>query len=695
MTDLLKNLNPDQQKVVQAIEGPVLVLAGAGSGKTRALTHRIAHIIAQGAGRPDELLAVTFTNKAAGEMRERVHTLLRGRGAPQAIGTFHSIGARLLRAHASCLTRSARFTIYDAADSGRIIRRALDTLSLSRQQYHLHTLAAIISRAKNELIAPTALAEQARSALEEAAARVYARYEELLQEADAYDFDDLLREPVLLLTRHPDIAAAYHERWRFLSVDEYQDTNPLQDRLLHLLLSPAKNICVVGDDYQAIYSWRGARVDHILQFEQRFPNCTTIYLTRNYRSTSAILTAANNVIAANVHQKHKELWTRRDTGVPVQVVALPSGRAEAARIREAISTHVQRGGMLRDCVVLYRTNAQSRAFEEEFLTYRVPYTIVGGFRFYERREVKDALALLQLSANGKGHLAVQRIAEALWRGIGPKTLAAWQQAAATEGWLSVLQRESAHRPVLRPAVAACAAACEREFNTVGDRLEFLVERSGYTAWLKRLPDAQERGENIEELINVASSYASVEQFLEEAALLTDLDTLETKRDRVCCMTLHAAKGLEFPAVFVVGCEEGLLPHENSLGNIREMEEERRLLYVGMTRAQVQLMLTYARVRQWHGGVSLRSPSRFLQDLPESVETLTIEDDTNLEEPAVHAEEFLWQREAGSNFAVGEFITHERFGRGVVIGAKPGSVTCVFENHGVKTIDSAQATAEPA
>ncbi|MBI4021933.1 MAG: UvrD-helicase domain-containing protein [Candidatus Andersenbacteria bacterium] len=695
MTDLLKNLNPDQQKVVRAIDGPVLVLAGAGSGKTRALTHRLAYIIAQGAARPDEMLAVTFTNKAAGEMRERVRRLLRGRLVPEAIGTFHSIGARLLRREARYLTRSARFTIGDAADSERLIRRALDDLSLARQQYHPRTLAAIISRAKNELIAPPALAEQARSTLEKVGAQVYMRYEEILQATDMYDFDDLLREPVQLLTRQPEVAAMYYERWRFLSVDEYQDTNPLQDRLLHLLLSPAKNICVVGDDYQAIYSWRGARVDHILQFEQRFPNCTTIYLTRNYRSTAAILSAANRVIAANIHQKHKELWTRRDAGVPVQAVALPSGRAEAAWIREAISDRVQRGGKLRDCVVLYRTNAQSRAFEEEFLTYRVPYTIVGGFRFYERREVKDALALLQITANGNGHLAVPRIAESLWRGIGPKTLAAWQPSAATEGWLSVLQRESVQRPVLQPAVGALAAASERTFETVGDQLDFLIRRSGYAAWLKRLPDAEEREENLAELINVASGYASVEQFLEDAALLTDLDTLEARRDRVCCMTLHAAKGLEFPAVFLVGCEEGLLPHENSLGNIREMEEERRLLYVGMTRAQVQLTLTYVAVRQWHGGVSMRSPSRFLRDLPESVATLTIEDEENSEVTAVQADELLWQGEGGSSFAVGEFITHESFGRGVVIGAKAGRVTCVFERDGVKTIDSAQATAEPA
>ncbi|PIT98062.1 MAG: hypothetical protein COT71_02745 [Candidatus Andersenbacteria bacterium CG10_big_fil_rev_8_21_14_0_10_54_11] len=700
MRDLLADLNPDQQRVVQAVHGPVLVLAGAGSGKTRALTHRIAYIIAKGEARPEEILAVTFTNKAAAEMRERVHQLLQGRSAPpSAIGTFHAIGARMLRQQAQFLSRSQQFMILDSGDSERIVRRTLDDLSYSRTQFHPRKLKAFISRAKGDSLSPQDTAAQAGSTFEDVAARVYARYEELLQQEDAYDFDDLLREPVRLLEREQRIRDTLRARWRFVSVDEYQDTNPMQDRLLELLLGNEQNICVVGDDYQAIYSWRGARVDHILEFPLKYPHCTTVYLTRNYRSTPAILAAANAVIAANVEQMHKELWTEKQPGTAVRAVSLPSGQAEAAWVRKELEHYTQAGGRLRECVVLYRTNAQSRAFEEEFLTNRLPYTIVGGFRFYERREVKDALALLQLASGSGGRLAVQRLADALWRGVGPKTLQTWQirlskKGAAAGGWLEVLQTEASRRPVIRPAAVALRAAGARTWETVGDLLSFLLTQSGYVRSVARLADGEERQENLDELINVASGYADSHRFLEEAALLSDIDTLDAAQDRVTCMTLHAAKGLEFPVVFLTGCEEGLLPHENSVGSLREIEEERRLLYVGMTRAQEQLTLSYAASRYLHGTSSFRTPSRFLKNLPVEVVRTEPAVLTPSDEWVVEADDLLWTGEATNNFAVGDFVLHPGFGRGVVIGAAGTRVTCVFDGHGVKTVASEQVS-EPA
>lgn len=711
MRDILADLNEKQQAAVKAVSGPVLILAGAGSGKTRVLTYRIAYLVQQKLARPEELLAVTFTNKAAREMKSRILTLTRHQSAVT-VGTFHGLGARLLREQAAMGNRSVNFGICDTHDSEVLIRQALQEHGVSRREWTPSHMHHRISLAKNALRDPTQLQAQAESTVDELVSHIYARYEQLLLKNNAYDFDDLLVTPVKLLEQAPHIRVLYQQRWRFLSVDEYQDTNPLQDRWLKLLLGPEKNICVVGDDYQTIYSWRGARVDHILHFEEQFPGCQTIYLTQNYRSTPAILSTANQVIAANRQQKHKTLWTVRAPGEPVRLITLASDRQEASWIRTFIQDHLRQGGRARDIAILYRTNAQSRLFEEEFLRFQMAYTIVGGFRFYERREIKDAIAFLHLVVNPNSSLSLQRIAAALWPGIGPKTLKRWEEDATSQHTtlLDLLPKKAPQRSVIQPFISAYANNQASSFTTVADTLGHLLQKTGYLDWLKRQPDGEDRMENIEELRNVTSQYTSVPQFLEQVALMTDLDGLDEQNDRVTCMTLHAAKGLEFPQVIVVGCEEGFLPHSGSMSPA-EVEEERRLLYVGITRARHQLTLTHVQYRFMHGELVPRALSRFLETMPDRVEHITIaqeglvtqgdadESDGDERDGDASLHDFILPTGAGletkvsPELATGDFVHHQVFGRGVVIGIAGSLLHCIFEEHGLKTLDSSKVTTE--
>lgn len=681
MSDLLSHLNEEQQKVVQATEGPVLVLAGAGSGKTRALTHRIAYLLHSELAQPHEILAVTFTNKAAKEMKHRVAELVGSKfNTPAALGTFHSLGAKLLREQAQHLPRTPGFTICDSSDSERLIRQAMQEQGLSSREWNPRNLRNSISKAKSALLKPSDIASVAHSPSDEVLAKVYARYEALLAKNDSYDFDDLLTKPLELLDQNEEIRKQYQNKWKYLSVDEYQDTNPTQDKLLQLLMGPEKNICVVGDDYQAIYSWRGAKVDHILRFESRFPGCTTIYLTQNYRSTPSILEAANQIIAENTAQKHKKLWTSEKEGDPVRLVALSSDRDEARWVRTKIEEHVRTGGRLRDCLVLYRTNAQSRSFEEEFLTHNVPYSIVGGFRFYDRKEIKDAVAFLQFWTNPQSSLGIRRIAETLWRGVGPKTLVKWEEEANEAGITleKYISQRSLAQSTLQAVAHAYANARSKTYTSVSDLLKSLLQTSGYLTYLKAQPDGEERQENIDELLNVTAAYADVNIFLENVALLSDIDTYEEQQDRVTCMTLHASKGLEFPYVFLVGCEDGLLPHLNSLDSKASLEEERRLLYVGITRAKQKLILTYALSRFVHGEWLPQMPSRFLDALPHSVERYTSDSQPITQE---QGEPAIIEVEEG------DMVYHPIMGRGVVIELQGSIANCIFEGHGLKAVDA--------
>jgi len=691
MNDPLAGLNEQQQNVVLTTHGPVLVLAGAGSGKTRALTHRLAHLSKSKIAKPWELLAVTFTNKAAAQMRQRVAGLVNESDSrSMTISTFHSLGVKILRQQTGFHVRTPRFTILDTKDSEKLVRQALQEQNLPLREWNPAVMRAKISNAKNLSLNPPDIIDRAEGQTDEILGRAYARYEQLLAKNDAYDFDDLLIVPVRMLARELPIRNYYRNLWRFISVDEYQDTNPIQERLLKLLLGKEKNICVVGDDYQAIYSWRGARVDHILQFEKDYPGCKVIYLTQNYRSTPNILQTANCVIAANTNQKHKELWTQAKAGTKVGLAALESDRHEAQWLRRQIEDWQENGGKLKDTAVLYRTNAQSRLFEEEFLTHRLPYTIVGGFRFYDRREVKDALALLNFMVNPNSRLSLERIANSLLSRVGTKTIERWQKEAEKENTTlrDFVCREAERRPQLLSLAKTYQDPQIKNFQgaPVSELLRKLIDFSGYRTWLSGLEDGDERSENIQELLNVASAYNNIDTFLEDTALLSDLDNLEEDQDRITCMTLHAAKGLEFANVYVAGCEEGLLPHTNSTMDQSLLEEERRLLYVGITRAKNRLTLSWAAQRWRAGEMAPQAPSRFLEQLPPEVERMADLPDTQPLWTDTPSAQVSSADPVVTMFNEGEFITHPHFGRGVVISAHGSLVTCVFARHGVKTFD---------
>ncbi len=705
MQDPLSTLNDDQRQVAQTTEGPLLVLAGAGSGKTRALTHRIAYMLSKGLAHPSEILAVTFTNKAAQEMRHRIQDLV-GSSAltPHHVSTFHGLGVRMLREQVGYHPRSRHFMIFDASDSERLVRQALKEQNVSLREWSPRVVRQVISSSKTVGTSAAEMLAAVQTERDDIIAKAYKRYEELLASHDAYDFDDLLIAPLRLLQNEASIRTKYQNQWKYVSVDEYQDTSPLQEELLRLLLRSDQNICAVGDDYQAIYSWRGAKVDHILSFERHYPNCTTIYLTQNYRSTPQILEAANEIISHNLAQKHKTLWTDGSAGDAVSLVQLMNDRAEVQHIRQQIESYLQEGGKMADCAVLYRTNAQSRLLEEEFLTHRIPYTIVGGFRFYDRREIKDAVSFLHMWVNPDSRLAVERIITTMLARIGPKTVERWHAAAqlsATPLIQYLHQTQAENRPALQKITATYHYTKARQYETVADLLRDLLNKSGYMDYIKEEDNSEERLENLEELFHVASAYDDPNVFLEDAALLSDIDTLEESSDRITCMTLHASKGLEFPVVFLVGLEEGLLPHINSFDSAAKIEEERRLMYVGMTRARKRLQITYASSRYRAGELVPQMPSRFLEHLPASVHKQTSSYTSHEEyQPDVGGiADFLHARSTpreavAISIQTGNLIRHAQFGRGVVIDIQGSTVSCIFERHGVKTVshDTLQAQA---
>lgn len=702
MHDVLSGLNEQQQQVVLATHGPVLVLAGAGSGKTRALTHRIAHLIEQRIATPDQILAVTFTNKAATEMKHRISQLLGSSFMPpRNVSTFHSMGVKILREQSHFHNRSQGFSILDSKDSEKLVRKALKDGNYPLKEWSPSAVKNMISRIKNEYVDNPNLTNP-ENPREEVLFAIFPQYEKMLAEHNAYDFDDLLRIPLRILRAESSVRSLYQARWRFISVDEYQDTNPMQEEIIAHLMGPDQNICVVGDDYQSIYSWRGANVDHILGFEQRHPGCTTILLTQNYRSTPNILEAANNVIALNVSQKHKTLWTTQDRGSDVATMRLPSDRGEAEWVCNQIREHVRSGGKLSSCAVLYRTNAQSRLMEEQFLMHRVPYTIVGGFRFYDRKEIKDSLAILSFYLSPSSRIHFERIAETLLTRVGPKTIDRWDRAARERGVsLGEYLVNNEQRADLRTIFSAFREARRSEHEKVSDLLRLLVTKSGYLASLENLPDGKERLENINELFNVAAAYTTTESFLEDTALLSDIDTQSKTGDRVTCMTLHASKGLEFPIVFIIGCEEGLLPHENSLSSSESIEEERRLMYVGMTRAREKLTISHTAYRFKGGEMTPQAPSRFLDQLPASTQAFSgktfnpqynTHDDISDFLHSTHTEDASrgdvgFEEAAIVQPTSGSYVTHPQYGRGVIIGISGDSITCVFEGHGVKNVPS--------
>ncbi len=631
--DLLADLNPAQLSAVTAGDGPLLIFAGAGSGKTRVLTHRIAWLIQQGRAQPWEILAVTFTNKAAREMRDRVEQLVNLASGNIWMGTFHAIAARILRRDGAVAGIGRHFVIYDEADRLAAVKRVMEELHIDPKRYPASSIVVLISRAKDELLDASDFARSAGTPSEEIAARVYGRYQAFLEGNGALDFDDLLLRTVRLFQEHSDVLERYQRRFRYIMVDEYQDTNHAQYVMVQQLAARHRNLCVVGDDDQSIYGFRGADVRNILSFERDYPDAQVITLEQNYRSTQPILDAAYHVIKANPDRAEKRLWTERLGGARIVIAQTYDEQEEAQAVaQEALRLVAQGDYRLSDIAVLYRTNAQSRALEEVLLRRGIPYKLIGGPRFYERREVKDVLAYLRLIANPEDTLSFSRVINVPRRGLGEKSLAQlgfFADQHAITVW-QALERLLEINGLLPAATRSLQAFQElilelqkasRE-RPLAELLDLLLLRCQYERYLRDgRPDAEERWANVLELRGLASEYdglppgEGLEAFLESVALVSDVDTLDDRAQGVTLITIHMVKGLEFAIVFMLGMEEGLFPHIRSLDDPRELEEERRLAYVGMTRAKDRLYLFHTFRRHLYGTATLNRPSRFLSAIP--------------------------------------------------------------------------------
>jgi DNA helicase II / ATP-dependent DNA helicase PcrA len=705
---LLADLNPPQREAVTHGEGPLLVLAGAGSGKTRVLTYRIAHLLATGQALPSEILAITFTNKAAGEMRERVERLVGGVSRVMWVMTFHSACTRILRTEAGRLGYKRAFTIYDEADSLRMVKRCIDELGVDPKRVPPRAVRAQISGAKSQLLDPDAYAEAHGSYFERTVADLYRLYERRMLEANAMDFDDLLLRTVNLLELFEDVRERYRRAFRWVLVDEYQDTNRVQYRLLQLLCEEHGNLFVVGDDFQSIYGFRHADIRNILEFERDFPETTVVKLEQNYRSTQTILDAANGIIANNRGQKPKRLWTEAERGEPVTIAEHDDEHAEARYVAAEVERLASEEGTPRDEIaVFYRVNAQSRVLEDTLVRFEIPYQVIGGTKFYERAEIKDAIAYLSLIANPADAVSFARIVNSPRRGIGDTTQARLLSHANTTGediWdvFSAPERvpglgQAALKAVGRFATTMAGlrerAEAAEASAPVAELLEAVLADSGYLEALgaERTIEAQGRVENLEELVSVAGEFDAnrelegesearpLEEFLAQISLYTDQDALRTDESVCTLMTLHNAKGLEYEVVFVIGCEEGIFPHMRSLeeGNL---EEERRLCYVGVTRARRRLYMSFARRRSLHGGRGYNLPSRFLGEIPDE-----------LVARESSASPTGWATGLGAGlgappraephavplrFGVGDDVVHATFGEGVVTAVEPGQVIIV-------------------
>jgi DNA helicase-2/ATP-dependent DNA helicase PcrA len=657
--DLLAGLNEPQRRAVTMTQGPLLVLAGPGSGKTRVITHRIAYLVLHEQVSPWRILAVTFTNKAAREMRERLEKLVGvNESKEMTIGTFHAICARVLRIEADYLAPlglDRSFVILDTSDQTALIKQAIKDLNLDEKQYKPATMQAMISRAKNDMQNPDQMAEQAAKYIEEVAARVYKQYQKLMRANNSVDFDDLLLLTEQLWRREPEVLRRYQRRWEYIHVDEFQDCNLPQYKLIRQLgfgtdqnHEGLGNVCVVGDDDQMIYSWRGASAENVLRFERDFPQAKVILLEQNYRSTQHILDAAQHVVQRNRMRKDKNLWTALGQGEKVILHEAYDEESEAEYVGLETQRLLLRGDIERrgDVAVMYRTNAQSRALEEQFMRLNIPYKVIGSRKFYERKEIKDMVAYLRLLLNPYDDLSLQRIINVPNRKIGPKTLGELRQWATAEhiAPYDAIQRIEEHPTLGKAAKHALASFGElmKYFQEAMEELHLpelidrVAERSGLGPELRELPDGEERWSNVLELRRVASDYAEIEThtalelFLENVALVGGADTTQTgedgtliteeNRDAVTFITLHAAKGLEFPVVFIIGMDEGSLPHARSVDKPEQLEEERRLAYVGFTRAMRRLYLLRARRRSYFGDIMPTQPSRFLDDIPTKLVT---------------------------------------------------------------------------
>ena len=720
---LVVDLNPAQRAAVEHRGGPLLIIAGAGSGKTRVLTRRVAHLLASGDAQPGEILAITFTNKAAGEMKERVAELVGPRARAMWVSTFHSACVRILRSEAGRLGLSSSFTIYDQADSVRLMTMVIRELDLDPRRYPPKSFLAQVSNLKNELIDEDTWSTRAANHTEQTLAEAYRDYQQRLRRANAMDFDDLIMGAVAVLQLFPDVAEHYRRRFRHVLVDEYQDTNHAQYVLVRELVGPDDGVlppgqlCVVGDADQSIYAFRGATIRNIEEFERDYPNATTVVLEQNYRSTQNILTAANAVISRNADRRPKRLWTDAGTGAPIIGFVAQDEHDEAAFIADEIDDLTDAGTIRRgDVAVFYRTNAQSRAVEDVFIRYGLPYRVVGGVRFYERREVRDAIAYLRAIANPDDEVSVRRILNVPKRGIGDKAEELVQAFAQRERipFPTALERVAEIPQLATRSAAAIGAFTEmmKDLRTLveagadpGTVLTAALEATGYLAELQSSDDPQEQGraENLAELQAVATEFAeqhpdgTLVEFLEQVSLVADADEipdLDESGGVVTLMTLHTAKGLEFPVVFLTGMEDGVFPHMRSLGDPRELDEERRLAYVGITRARERLYLSRSMVRAAWGSPSFNPPSRFLEEIPAEVLQWRGEDAPTITSTSKGSGQVRFGSRVVSEQPVialqpGDRVTHEKFGLGTVVAVggvgEKADATIDFGSAGTKRL----------
>lgn len=712
--DLRTGLNDEQVRAVETTEGPLLILAGAGSGKTKTLTHRIAHLISSHKATPYNILAVTFTNKAAREMRERVAVLLGenpdNRSFMPFMGTFHSICVRMLRQDGEYIGIPKNFVIFDESDRLNAVKQACKTARVDEKSFPPRSISSLISSAKNDLVTPQEFVGAGSGPVHKTTATIYPLYQAILKEAGALDFDDLISRTVHLLQAQPEIKLKWQNQFRYIMIDEYQDTNAAQYKLVKLLTSPAKNVAVVGDDWQSIYSWRGADFRNILNFERDYPDTAIIKLEQNYRSTKAILDAAHAIISKNTQRSEKKLWTKAGDGKPLEVLQVANERAEGEaivrRVRNAIDARFRNYG---DFAVLYRTNAQSRSIEETFIRYGIPYRIVGGTRFYDRKEIKDIVAYLRLLYQPDDRVSFERVVNVPARGIGTKSLEnfyAWQRAG-TMSLQQALDTANDNPNLTSKARKGLAELGDilRSLRTVLDEtplptlLDSLLRRLDYLMYLDdRTPQAESRKENVRELVSVAQTYQDLglDGFLEEIALVSDLDNVEFGTNAITLMTLHAAKGLEFPVVFMTGMEESIFPHSRALYDQSEMEEERRLCYVGMTRAKEELYLCYATSRMLYGGMQHNPPSRFISDVDATfaVDSVSLGGaswqtwDQTYESTTqtVSSDEPRYVAE----LVEGDTVEHDVFGRGTVLEVQGDNVAIYFKGKGAKKLNLAFA-----
>ncbi len=719
MQSLLDGLNREQQQAVQHTEGPLLILAGAGSGKTKVLTVRIAYLLSQGVN-PYEILAITFTNKAAKEMKSRVEGLVGDVANRIWLSTFHSFCAKFLRFELdNFLGYNSNFTIYDTSDSQVVIKAALKALNLDDKYYPVGAMISAISDAKNRLLFASDYRKQARDFYQQKVADVYEYYERELRKNNALDFDDLLLVAVKLLQSNATVLEKYSKRFRYVMIDEYQDTNHAQYLLAYLLSSHWKNIAVVGDADQSIYAWRGADIQNILDFEKDYPNCTSIKLEQNYRSTKIILDAANAVIDNNEGRPEKNLWTDKVEGAKIQHFTAQSEHEEAAFIGDTIvKKHDIHGVPYGDMAILYRTNAQSRVLEEALIKRALPYTMVGGTKFYDRKEIKDVLAYLRVLYNPFDDLSLLRIINVPKRSIGATTVSKLQDYARENGTSLFMTLTQLHlvdtikgktkEKLEEFGILIFTLVAEMDDKSVLDILEAILDRTGYLAQLEESTDPQDqaRAENIGELLSVAKDFqdtnptGTVEDFLEQVALVNDVDSFEQEESKVTLMTLHAAKGLEFPIVFLGGLEEGLFPHSRTLMNPEEIEEERRLAYVGITRAEKELYISNATTRTVFGRTSSYLPSRFIDEIPaELVDSLRakrkIPDDIKPTVPrhmsvaSRPVTKPIIRNEVIADWKVGDTAIHSKWGNGKVVnvsGEGAGmKLTIEFPTQGVRVV----------